>query len=290
MRTLKKNLVSIIVNCHNGEKFIARCIKSIIDQTYQNFEIIFCDNQSTDKTSLILNSINDIRLKYFQTKKFIKLYEARNFAIDKAEGEYIAFLDIDDTWEKNKLQSQLDYIKKNNSDICFTNYWVSKNKIKYLFKKNLKIDNIQNRILNDYPIGILTVIIKSNIFFKENYFFNKNYEIIGDFDFFFRLSRKFKFSCLDKPLSTYYIHNENLSIKKLDVEINEFDKWIIENKETLNNNKNTLIQKNNIRYCNYLYNQNKLFLNSKELKKIEDNKIKLKFYTKIILKRLNLIR
>ena len=99
----KYNLISVIVNCYNGEKFINRCIKSILDQSYQNFEIIFWDNNSNDKTFQIIKKFDDKRIKYFKSKKFTKLYEARNLALKKTRGEYISFLDIDDTWEKDKL-------------------------------------------------------------------------------------------------------------------------------------------------------------------------------------------
>ena len=93
-------LVSIIVNCFNGELFLKDCISSIINQTYKNWEIIFWDNLSTDKSKEILKSFPDKRIKYFCTEKFTTLYEARNLAINKSSGDYIAFLDTDDWWEK----------------------------------------------------------------------------------------------------------------------------------------------------------------------------------------------
>ena len=120
----KYNLISVIVNCHNGEKFINRCIESILIQTYNNFEIIFLDNMSTDGTEEIIKKISDKRIKYFKTEKFLKLYEARNLAISKAKGKYISFLDIDDSWEKDKLKLQLAKMIKTDSDFSFTNYWI----------------------------------------------------------------------------------------------------------------------------------------------------------------------
>ena len=69
--------------------------------------------------------------------------------------------------------------------------------------------------------------MRSSIFFEKNFYFSNDYNIIGDFDLFFRLSEKFKFSCLDQPLATYFVHNQNLSIRDLDIEINEFDNWIL---------------------------------------------------------------
>ena len=105
-------LVSVIMNCHNGEKYLRESIKSIISQTYNNWEIIFWDNCSNDKSKQILLSFNDKRIKYFYSKKILKLYHARNLAVKKSKGKYISFLDTDDTWDKNKLKIQINYLKK----------------------------------------------------------------------------------------------------------------------------------------------------------------------------------
>ena len=83
---MKKNLVSIIVNCFNGENYLLKTLNSILIQKYQNFEVIFVDNCSTDTTSKIFKSINDKRFKYFKTKKKINLYKARNYALQKCNG------------------------------------------------------------------------------------------------------------------------------------------------------------------------------------------------------------
>ena len=198
----KKKLVSIIVNCYNGEKYVSRCLKSIFSQTHKNFEIIFWDNLSTDKSQIELKKFKDKRIRYFKSKKFLKLYEARNFAINKAKGDYIAFLDIDDTWEKKKLQLQLKKIINTNSDVCFSNHFIKK-KTTRIFKARLSSENIFNQILNENPISILTVMIKKDVFKKLKYSFNPKYEIIGDFDFFFRISTKLKFCCINEPLACF---------------------------------------------------------------------------------------
>ena len=278
----KKNLVSIIVNCYNGEKYVSRCLKSIFSQTYKNFEIIFWDNLSTDKSQIELKKFKDKRIRYFKSKKFLKLYEARNFAINKAKGDYIAFLDIDDTWEKKKLQLQLKKIINTNSDVCFSNHFIKK-KTTRIFKARLSSENIFNQILNENPISILTVMIKKDVFKKLKYSFNPKYEIIGDFDFFFRISTKLKFCCINEPLATYYIHNSNLSIKKLDVEISEFRYWIKKNKLILKSNDNLIKSKNNIRVCNYLLTKNKLTIFSKEFLLLDNLILQIKFFIKILI-------
>ena len=92
--------VSVIVNFHNGEKYLKNCIKSILDQDYKNTEIILWDNYSTDKSYEIVKNFNDTRIKYFSNKTKDPLYKARNKAIIQSTGELIAFLDCDDCGKK----------------------------------------------------------------------------------------------------------------------------------------------------------------------------------------------
>ena len=101
-----KPLISIIMNCHNGEKYLKDSIKSILDQTYQNWELIFYDNNSNDKSKQIFFEFGDKRLKYFYSQKTLKLYKARNLAINQSKGTYISFLDCDDLWKREKLSIQ----------------------------------------------------------------------------------------------------------------------------------------------------------------------------------------
>ena len=99
---LKKPLISIIINCYNGEKFLKNAIRSVLNQTYKNWEIIFFDNNSKDKSVKILKGFKDKRIKFYSTqnKNLLPLYKARNLATQKAKGRFITFLDVDDTWKK----------------------------------------------------------------------------------------------------------------------------------------------------------------------------------------------
>ena len=102
MAELNKPLVSIIVNCFNGERYLKEALTSVLNQSYQNWEIIFWDNRSNDNSKNILNSFKDKRIKYFFAEKHTTLYQARNLAIQKSSGDLLAFIDADDLWEKNK--------------------------------------------------------------------------------------------------------------------------------------------------------------------------------------------
>ena len=77
----KNSLVSIVMNCHNGEHFLNSAIQSILNQTYSNWELIFWDNQSTDNSKNIISSFKDRRIRYYYSQEFTKLGEARNLAI-----------------------------------------------------------------------------------------------------------------------------------------------------------------------------------------------------------------
>ena len=98
-----RKLVSVIVNCKNSEKYLKECIDSILNQTYSNFEVIIVNNQSTDNTKNIISAYSDNRIRYYETTKSLPLGAARNFAIEMSAGYFIAFLDSDDIWYKNKL-------------------------------------------------------------------------------------------------------------------------------------------------------------------------------------------
>ena len=106
-------VVSVIMNCHNGQNFLNEAIQSLIEQTYKNWELIFFDNCSNDNTFKIFNQFKNKRFKYFYSKKKLKLYKARNLALKKAKGEFITFLDTDDKWHYNKLAKQVNFFRKN---------------------------------------------------------------------------------------------------------------------------------------------------------------------------------
>ena len=116
----KNPLISVIINCHNGEKYLDNCIKSVLNQTYKNWEIIFFDNNSSDKSRKQIKSYNDPRIKYFRSNKTYTLYKARNLAVHKSNAEFITFLDVDDWWEKNTLEKQINFFLLNPSlDIVY---------------------------------------------------------------------------------------------------------------------------------------------------------------------------
>jgi|TARA_B100000929_G_scaffold186260_1_gene147464 glycosyltransferase involved in cell wall biosynthesis len=227
--------VSVIMNCHNGEKYLKESVRSVINQSYKNWELIFWDNVSTDNSKEIVESFIDKRIKYFCSKKFTNLYEARNLAIEKASCNYIAFLDTDDKWSADKLEKQINFLNNNSQfDVIFSNYYVfneTKN-TKYLkHKKPLPSGLITQSLLDYYSLGLATVLLKKNIFKKNK--FENDYNIIGDFDFFIEISQNIRIASLDEPLAIYRLHKNNLSGQKIDIYTKELDSWVNKNKKKL---------------------------------------------------------
>lgn len=115
-------LVSIIMPSWNTEQFIAETIQSVIDQTYTKWELIIVDDCSTDNTDLVVESFKDDRIKYFHNDKNSGAALTRNKAMREAKGEWIAFLDSDDLWMPEKLEHQIEFMKKNGYGISYTEY------------------------------------------------------------------------------------------------------------------------------------------------------------------------
>ena len=219
--------VSIVINCLNGEKYLKQCLESIVNQKYQNFEIIFWDNNSQDKSKEILNEYNDLRIKYYFSNKTEKLYIARNKAIKKTDGELIAFLDCDDWWNSDFLSARKEIFKDMDFDYFYSNTYLYLNKKKNFLanrKKKLPSGYIHHDLCKDYFIIISGLIVRRSIFLEIGYF-NENYEIIGDFDFVMRIAEKFKAHYCNKFLLNYRVHENNFSKKNRKMFFEEFKNW-----------------------------------------------------------------
>ena len=152
--------VSVIINCFNGEKHLNKCIQSVIDQTYIDWEIIFWDNQSTDNSKNIINFFNDKRIKYYYASTHESLYSARNFAIEKASGKFIAFLDTDDFWLPLKLETQVKIFADDSVGVVCSNYHVldELNNRNYVQYKKRSTNIKTNDLLKNYNVDTVKLI------------------------------------------------------------------------------------------------------------------------------------
>lgn len=121
------NLVSVIMPSYNTSQYISQSIQSVIDQTYKNWELIIVDDCSTDNTDEIVKGFDDDRIRYFKNETNSGAAISRNRALREAKGKWIAFLDSDDLWLPQKLEKQIDFMKKNDYKFTYTDYKIQLN-------------------------------------------------------------------------------------------------------------------------------------------------------------------
>lgn len=156
---MEDKLVSIIMPTYNCAKFIGKTIESVIAQTYENWELIIVDDCSKDNTEEVVSKYKDNRIKYHRLENNSGAAVARTEAMKKASGRYMAFLDSDDLWKKDKLEKQLEFMNKNNYNFTCTEYEQideEGNKLNKVIKVKKRAD--YNRILLDCPVGNSTVM------------------------------------------------------------------------------------------------------------------------------------
>lgn len=156
---MDEDKVSIITPSMNSEKFIAEMINSVLRQSYLNWELIIVDDCSNDNTIKIITEFSDERIKLVKLNRNVGPAICRNVAIRKAKGRFIAFLDSDDLWDKEKLKRQIEFMKKNECVFSFTEY----EKITENGKKTGNIVRIPEKLdyveeLKYNQVGCLTAI------------------------------------------------------------------------------------------------------------------------------------
>lgn len=117
-----EEMISIIVPMYNAQNFIESTVASVLCQTESNFELLLVDDVSTDRTCEIVEKISDERVRLLRQEENLGAYAARNRGLSEAKGRYIAFLDADDLWKKEKLEKQLAYMKETGAGFLFTGY------------------------------------------------------------------------------------------------------------------------------------------------------------------------
>lgn len=218
-------LVSIIMNCFNGEEYLSEAIDSIYNQSHQNWEIIFIDNCSTDNSADIAKSYDE-RLKYYRTDKTIELGATRNVALQKVAGKYVCFLDTDDSWLPNKLTSQVQLLENNkNCSLCYGGVYFIDEKGSRLAKLSPKQRSgfLVPSLLEKYDINMQTVMLRYN---KEYCFIDESKEFSPDFELFMRIACRFDVTAVKDYVANCRRRSNSLTHKKI-------DKWWIEHQETI---------------------------------------------------------
>lgn len=168
-----KDLISIVVPVYNAQKFLNDTIKTVQEQTYDNWELIFVDDCSKDNSVDIITKEmkNDKRIKLYKNEKNSGAALTRNNGIDKANGSFLCFLDADDLWDKDKLEKQIVFMKENDCEFLFTGYeFADQNGIPNGKKVYVPAKLNYKQALKNTTIWTCTVMFNMNYLTKEDIF------------------------------------------------------------------------------------------------------------------------
>ena len=199
--------ISVIMSVYNDEDNISLSVKSILEQTFKNLELLIINDSSTDSTEKILNKFanSDNRIKIFNNPKNIGLTKSLNILISKSRGEYIARQDSDDVSLPNRLEKQLQFISKKNLSGCSTLAFIKNTKKIIHSKTSIISPKLVLPFKNPFIHGTYLLnkkVLESVGNYDENFYFAQDYKLVNDL-----LNKKIKFKILKEPL--YLLNQEN---------------------------------------------------------------------------------
>jgi len=201
-------LVSVLVNCYNGEKYLKEALDSIRAQTYINWEIIFWDNQSTDRSAEIFKSYDDPRFKYFRAPVHTDLGGGRARAWEYLTGDFIAVLDADDVWLPCKLEKQIPLFSDPDVGvvICDTLFFNDKREKPLYGGKYPPVGWVFEQLVTAYYVSLETVVFRRATALRLKRGFDSDFSFIADFDIVVRLSRISKLALYPEILAKWRVH------------------------------------------------------------------------------------
>ena len=209
-------LVSVIIPCFNAEKYLVKTVESVIAQTYTRWELIIVDDFSTDDTFKLAQELSqrEDRIKCFRIEHSGLPSVVRNFGSTKAEGEYLAFLDSDDLWVRNKLEEQIKYLNQNKTCSMIYSMSLSFGDVNF-FSPRFELLPLLHKACRSYDdliekgnsITCSSVIVKKDLFNAANGFDeNPDLKAVEDYELWIRLSRQTQIGFIPKILVRYRIH------------------------------------------------------------------------------------
>ncbi|MCR9203297.1 MAG: glycosyltransferase [Halobacteriovoraceae bacterium] len=227
--------VSILMNCFNGEQYLKQALDSVFAQTYENWEIIFWDNQSTDGSKKILDSYPQDKIRYFYSPEFTTLYKARNLAFEKVTGDLIALLDTDDIWLPTKLEKLVPIFEQNpNAGVVYSDtiYFMGEERWLLYDTRPFYTGKCFKELIKGNFIASPSIVYRKSAVDKLDHVFDERFNMSGDWDLSLRLSLNWALECVKEPLVEYRLHESNLSKRMPEAIIKEADQ-VIEKYESI---------------------------------------------------------
>lgn len=224
-------LISILMNCYNGEKYVHEALDSVFAQTIKDFEVVFVDNHSTDRSVEIASSYGE-KVKIIKTPKFMTLCEARVFSGPYITGSFLCVLDVDDLWINTKLEKQLK-IMNEHPEVALvysdTVYFTDEGKEVHAYA-NTKMPSgrVFEKILSGYFLSLETVMLRMSKLKEHNLFFSLKYDVSSDMEVFTKLAYYEDFYYIPEALARWRYGHVSESINKNESFPREYDQLLID--------------------------------------------------------------
>jgi glycosyltransferase involved in cell wall biosynthesis len=207
--------VSVIIPTKNRATYVSSAIRSVLCQTFRDFEVIVIDAASTDNTKEVISNFSDKRVRLFFEKKDRGVSASRNLGIVLSKGEFIAFLDDDDQWTQRKLEKQLELIRSRpNVGVVFSGgYWILEDgKLLGIYLPSVR-GNIFPKILETNFVGNCSGVLVRRECLDKNGRFDESLRAGEDWDMWIRLAKHYEFDYVNEPLLLYRIHERRITTK-----------------------------------------------------------------------------
>ncbi len=234
--TVTRPYVSVIMNCRNSSEFLREAIDSVFAQSFDNWEIVFWDNQSTDLSPEIAQSYRTEEdsgkqiLRYFRAAEPAPLGLARNLAIKKARGDLVAFLDCDDLWAPDKLARQVELFQANPAlGLVCTDTKIVKGEetLSLMFETARPFrGEVFSELIAAGWISMSSAVVSMKALNSLSHWFDPAFNVAEEADLFYRIAHDWELDYVDAPLTSWRVHGTNTTFAK-------FEQFAVETRQIL---------------------------------------------------------
>lgn len=220
--------ISVILPVYNAGKFVSEAIKSILDQTFADFELLVINDGSIDSSELMIKSFSDHRIVYLNNEGNKGLIYTLNRGIQFARGKYIVRMDADDVCYPNRFQIQFDFMESNPDVAVCGAQMEDYDKMKLISRVETNSLKLKASLLFTCVLSHPTVIMRSEIIKSNDYFYDTAYPHAEDYELWSRIARKFKIANIKNSVLAYRFHDQQVSRVYNDIQVSGMKKCQME--------------------------------------------------------------
>jgi hypothetical protein len=223
--------VSVIIPYYNAAKYLEAAVRSVLEQTYRDYELILIDDGSADESSGVIRNINDSRIRLYRNEKNIGIPAARNQGIQYAKGKYIAWLDSDDLSLPDRIQKQVLLFDKNPKlGLCGTSVQTLGAPVDMEWCYPYSSELLRCRMLLDNPFATSSIMMRAEALRKGSFKFDTKFSVAEDYDLWEKISRDWETTNIQEILTRYRIHQTQSSLGHDKKKISRDNVWNIQSR------------------------------------------------------------